>query len=60
MNVENAVVPTPEQIKSAVERHKQLAVEFCLESVYRSSVEAFRVYSDPHGSPTILNALGVV
>ncbi|NJN14221.1 MAG: hypothetical protein HC813_00720 [Planctomycetes bacterium] len=40
--------PDPEQIRAAVAEHRRLASEFCLESVYRSSVEAFRVYRDPH------------
>jgi hypothetical protein len=38
--------PTAKQIKSAVAEHRRLASEYCLESVYRSSVEAYKVYND--------------
>jgi len=38
--------PTEKQIKAAVSEHRRLASEFCLESVYRSSVEAFKAYRD--------------
>lgn len=42
--------PTPEQIKSAVEMHRKLASEFCLESTYHTSAEAFRLLLQPDGA----------
>ncbi|MHC4669456.1 MAG: hypothetical protein ACYTFD_13720 [Planctomycetota bacterium] len=38
--------PTDKQIGSAVAEHRRLASEYCLESVYRSSVEAYKLYKD--------------
>jgi len=39
--------PTPEQIKNAVEQHRKLASEFCLETAYHTSAEAFRLVLQP-------------
>jgi hypothetical protein len=38
--------PDPDQVKAAVREHRKLAAEFCLESVYHSSIEAYKVLSD--------------
>ncbi|MEE8105858.1 MAG: hypothetical protein V3T86_10020, partial [Planctomycetota bacterium] len=38
--------PTKSQINAAKRKHRQLASEFCMESVYKSSVEAFRIARD--------------
>lgn len=45
----NTDTPTPEHIRNAVEQHRKLSSEFCLETTYHASAEAFRLLLQPDG-----------
>jgi len=45
----NTDTPTPEHIKNAVEQHRKISSEFCLETTYHASTEAFRLLLQPDG-----------
>ncbi len=45
----NTDTPTPQQIKNAVEQHRKLSSEFCLETTFHASTEAFRLLLQPDG-----------